>query len=64
VLESASNAGARRAVIESMAAWYAPAGTQPMGEDAPLYLDAPEPIGTAVRALAAMEKHASIQGST
>lgn len=56
VIDAALQRGAKRAVVQSMATWYAPRAT-PAVETDPLYLDAPEPVGTAVRALQAMENH-------
>lgn len=58
VLDAAQRRGAKRAVVQSMAAWYAPGGSGRMAEDAPLYLKAPEPVGTAVRVLHQMESNA------
>jgi nucleoside-diphosphate-sugar epimerase len=62
VVAAAAAIGLRRVVIESLAIWYAPNGPEARSEDAPLYLDAPEPVGEAVRALKRMEDHALASG--
>jgi nucleoside-diphosphate-sugar epimerase len=62
VLTAARDAGATRAIVESMAIWYAPAPGPPRTETDPLYVTAPEPVGEAVRTLKAMEDHALASG--
>jgi nucleoside-diphosphate-sugar epimerase len=55
LVASATAAGVGRLVVESLAIWYAP-NPNPRNEQAPLFVDAPEPVGTAVRALMEMER--------
>ena len=55
LIEAAQEVGVRRIVCQSMASWYAPDGPAPRTETDPLYLQAPEPIGSGVRALKQME---------
>jgi nucleoside-diphosphate-sugar epimerase len=55
LVDAARNCGVRRFVVQSMASWYAPGTDRLRTEEDPLYLDAPEPVGTAVRALKFME---------
>ena len=55
LLSAAIGAGARRFVSQGAAYWYAPAGGQVKTEEAPLYLDAPPPIGPAVQAIKEVE---------
>ena len=59
LLEGARRAGARRFIVQSMASWYrpddGPEGDPIKSEEAPLWTDAPEPIGEAVRTVADME---------
>ena len=50
LLGAARAAGARRYVAQSIAYFYAPAGDALRTEDDPLYVDAPPPVGEAVRA--------------
>ncbi|MGQ0732853.1 MAG: NAD-dependent epimerase/dehydratase family protein [Acidobacteriota bacterium] len=59
VLDAAVEAGARRAIVQSIAYWYAPDGRMPRHEDAPFHVDAIEPVGQSVRVLKAMEEHAA-----
>jgi nucleoside-diphosphate-sugar epimerase len=49
-------AGARRLIAESVAFFYAPEGEWVKSEEAPLFLDAPPPFGTAATALAELER--------
>jgi nucleoside-diphosphate-sugar epimerase len=56
LLEAAGVGSVRRFVAQSMATWYAPVGSRIKSESDPLWLDAPEPIGTAVRTVATMEE--------
>lgn len=55
---AAARAGAGRVVVRSSIAAYAPQGHDVLDEDAPLWPDAPEEWGAAVRALAALEESA------
>lgn len=55
LLEAATAAGARRFIVQSMGTWYRPEGGWIKDEAAPLWLDAPEPLGDAVRTVARME---------
>ena len=55
LLAAARDAGARRFVCQSIAFAYPAGGDRVKDEDAPLALDAPEPFGTAVRAVKEME---------
>jgi nucleoside-diphosphate-sugar epimerase len=48
-------AGVSRMILQSMGTWYRPEGEAVKSEQAPLWTDAPEPIGGAVRTLAAVE---------
>ncbi|MGI5430215.1 NAD-dependent epimerase/dehydratase family protein [Streptomyces sp. CA-179760] len=57
LIEAARAAGARRLVAQSIAFAAAPAGDPVLDEDAPLYLDAPDPGWAAtVRAVADLER--------
>jgi nucleoside-diphosphate-sugar epimerase len=56
LVAAALAAGVRRFVVQSMAMWYAPGGQTPKTESDELYLKAPEPVGSAVRALKYMEE--------
>lgn len=53
---AAVQAGASRVVVRSSIGVYAPTGHDVLDEDAPLWSDAPEEWGMAVRALAALEE--------
>ena len=55
LVAAAVQAGVRRFVVQSMATWYRPEGGLVKSEGDPLWTDAPEPIGEAVRTLATME---------
>jgi nucleoside-diphosphate-sugar epimerase len=56
LLEAAAATGAQRVVAQSIAFAYAPEGDWVKVEDAPLYLDAPSPWGSAVAAIAELER--------
>jgi len=57
ILSAAKTAGVKRLVLQSAAYWYEPySGPALKDEEQPLFLDAPEPIGEAVRTMAAVEK--------
>jgi 2-alkyl-3-oxoalkanoate reductase len=56
LLAAAKAAGARRLIAESVAFFYAPEGNWVKDEEAPLYLTAPPPFGTAAAALAELER--------
>jgi nucleoside-diphosphate-sugar epimerase len=57
LVEAARAAGARRLVAQSIAFAAAPAGEPVLDEDAPLYLDAPDPgFAATVRAIAELER--------
>jgi 2-alkyl-3-oxoalkanoate reductase len=55
LVAAATEAGARRLVAQSIAFAYSPEGDDILDEEAPLYLDAPEPLGPTIRALASLE---------
>src|ERR671916_1472814 len=55
LLSAARGAGVRRFLVQGAAYWYAPSGGQVKTEEAPLYLDAPPPIGPAVEAIKEVE---------
>jgi nucleoside-diphosphate-sugar epimerase len=59
LLSAASDAGAKRFVYQSIAFMYELAGPQLLDEKAPLALDAPEPFGGLVRAIAEGERMAT-----
>ncbi len=56
LLAAAKAAGARRLIAESVAFFYTPEGGWVKDEEAPLFLDAPPPFGTAAAALADLER--------
>ncbi|QUH02709.1 NAD(P)-dependent oxidoreductase [Saccharopolyspora erythraea] len=56
LVSAAVSAGARRIIIQSMAAAYCPHGHDVLDEEAPLWTEAPGRWGEAVRAVAAMEE--------
>jgi nucleoside-diphosphate-sugar epimerase len=56
LVAAAKAAGARRLIAESVAFFYAPKGSWVKDEEAPLFLDAPPPFGTAAAALAELER--------
>lgn len=55
LLSSALGAGVRRFVVQSAAYWYAQTGGLVKMEEAPLYLDAPAPVGPAVETMKHVE---------
>jgi nucleoside-diphosphate-sugar epimerase len=55
LVAAAVQSGVRRFVVQSMATWYRPEGGLIKSESDPLWTDAPEPIGEAVRTVATME---------
>jgi 2-alkyl-3-oxoalkanoate reductase len=58
LVEAARRANVGRIVVQSMATWYRSEGGPIKSENDPLWTDAPEPIGTAVRAVLEMERAA------
>ncbi len=56
LLRAAHRCGASRMVVQSAAYWYAPEGARVKTEEDPLFVDAPEPIGTAVRTMREVEE--------
>ena len=59
VLGAAQKTGVKRIILQSSAYWYEPdSGPAVKDEDQPFFLDAPEPIGEAVRTLARVEQRA------
>ncbi len=55
LLSAALGAGVRRFLAQGSAYWYAPTGMPVKTEEAPLYLDAPAPIGPAVETIKEVE---------
>jgi len=55
LLAAASAASVPRFIVQSMATWYRPEGGRIKEESDPLWTDAPEPLGAAVRTVADME---------
>src|ERR671916_828409 len=55
LLDAARGAGVRRFVVQGAAYWYAPTGKSVKTKEAPLYLDAPPPIGPAVETIKEVE---------
>jgi nucleoside-diphosphate-sugar epimerase len=55
LLDAARGVGVRRFIVQGAAYWYAPTGGAVKTEEAPLYLDAPPPIGPAVETMRAVE---------
>ena len=55
LLGAALGAGVRRFLVQVAAYWYAPTGGPVKTEEAPLYLDAPAPIGPAVETIKEVE---------
>ena len=55
LLSAALGAGVRRFLVQGSAYWYAPTGGPVKTEEAPLYLDAPAPIGPAVETIKEVE---------
>jgi nucleoside-diphosphate-sugar epimerase len=62
LLEASEAAGVERMVLQGCAFWYRPGRDGPHVEDDPLYTDAPEPIGAAVRTMAEVERAALEHG--
>jgi nucleoside-diphosphate-sugar epimerase len=56
LLSAARGAGVRRFLVQGAAYWYAPTGGAVKTEEAPLYLDAPAPIGPAVKTIKEVEE--------
>ena len=56
LLSAARGAGVRRFLVQGAAYWYAPTGGPVKTEEAPLYLDAPPPIGPAVETIKEVEE--------
>jgi nucleoside-diphosphate-sugar epimerase len=56
LLSAARGAGVRRFLVQGAAYWYAPTGGPVKTEEAPLYLDAPSPIGPAVQTIKEVEE--------
>jgi nucleoside-diphosphate-sugar epimerase len=56
LLSAARGAGVRRFLVQGSAYWYAPTGGAVKTEEAPLYLDAPSPIGQAVQTIKDVEE--------
>jgi nucleoside-diphosphate-sugar epimerase len=55
LLDAARGAGVRRFLVQGSAYWYAQTGGPVKTEEAPLYLDAPPPIGPAVETIKDVE---------
>jgi 2-alkyl-3-oxoalkanoate reductase len=55
LLDAARGAGVHRFLVQGAAYWYAPTGGPVKTEEAPLYLDAPSPIGSAVETIKEVE---------
>jgi nucleoside-diphosphate-sugar epimerase len=56
LLSAARGAGVRSFLVQGAAYWYAPTGGPVKTEEAPLYLDAPSPIGPAVETIKEVEE--------
>jgi nucleoside-diphosphate-sugar epimerase len=56
LITAAREAGVRRMIVQSMATWYRPEGGAIKTESDPLWTDAPEPLGAAVRTVHEMEQ--------
>ncbi len=56
LLDAALGGGVRRFLVQGAAYWYAPTGGAVKTEEAPLYLDAPAPIGPAVKTIKEVEE--------
>ena len=63
LLAAAASASVPRFIVQSMATWYRPLGSRIKHESDPLWTDAPEPLGAAVRTVADMES-AVLSGSS
>src|SRR3712207_7059947 len=55
LLDATRGAGVRRFLVQGAAYWYAQTGGAVKTEEAPLYLDAPAPIGPAVETIKFVE---------
>src|SRR5215212_5646863 len=55
LLDAARGAGVRRFLVQGSAYWYAQSGGAVKTEEAPLYLDAPPPVGPSVRTVKEVE---------
>jgi 2-alkyl-3-oxoalkanoate reductase len=55
LLDAARGAGVRRFLVQGSAYWYAQSGGAVKTEEAPLYLDAPPPVGPSVRTIKEVE---------
>lgn len=62
VLMAAKRCGVLRTIIQSSAYWYNPTGPELKDEDQPFFMDAPEPVGGAIRTMAGVEKRALESG--
>jgi len=56
LLDAAAAAGAARFIVQSMGTWYEPVGGPIKAETDALWVNAPEPLGTAVRTVDEMER--------
>jgi 2-alkyl-3-oxoalkanoate reductase len=56
LLDAARGAGVRRFLVQGAAYWYEPSGGPVKTEEAPLYLDAPAPLGPAVQTMKQVEE--------
>jgi len=56
LIAAGRQAAVGRIVVQSMGTWYRPEGGPVKSEDDPLWTDAPEPIGAAVRTIVEMER--------
>jgi 2-alkyl-3-oxoalkanoate reductase len=56
LLSAALGAGVRRFIVQGAAYWYAPTDGPVKTEEAPVYLDAPAPIGPAVQTMKSVEE--------
>ncbi len=56
LLGAARGAGVRRFLVQGSAYWYAPTGGAVKTEEAPLFLNAPSPIGSAVQTIKDVEE--------
>jgi len=63
LVAAAREAGAGRLVAQSIAFAYRPEGGDTRDEEDPLYLDAPDPMGSTIRALAQLESQVLEAGS-
>lgn len=61
LVAAARRAAVRKFIVQSMGTWYRPEGSDVKSENDPLWTDAPEPIGEAVRTVVDMET-AVLQG--